>query len=181
MSLLECKALKSPFSSNQGSPLRSHNQGSVPRSQSHVPAAFPSQSPSPISWPGVQSDLIFLLARSVSREALSPKTERGSSWPCHQQPGDSRWKKCPSFPACGPHCRCSNHRQRAQMVGGVSERGGKICRTAHLPFRLNPASWEWNRSLHLAGWVKHAKGRGWTVQLYQRCSQEGGNFGCQGK
>lgn len=25
----------------------------------------------------------FLLARSVSREALSPQTERGSNWPCH--------------------------------------------------------------------------------------------------
>lgn len=107
----------------------------------------------------VQSSLIFLLALSVSREALSPKTERGSNWPCHQQPWDSRWKKCPSFPACSPHSRCFNHCQRHKW-SAESKGGRKICRTAHRFFCLNPVSCEWNTTLHLAGWVKEAKGKG---------------------
>lgn len=127
MSPLECKVLKSLFSSNQGSPLRSYNRGSVPHSQSHVPVAFPSQSPSTISWLWVPANLIFLLARSVSREALSPKTERGSNWPCRRQPRDSRWKKCPSFlklVAPTPAALVTASRTNGLQI---LSRGGKIC------------------------------------------------------
>lgn len=129
MSLLECKVLKSlSFFFIKSRKLFEELQSGLSSPKSEPRARGISQ---PISvyylLAAVLPNLIFLLAWSVSREALSPKTERGSNWPCHQQPQDSRWNKCPSFPklvaptsAALVVASCTNGLQ-------ILSRGGKIC------------------------------------------------------
>lgn len=105
-SQFEFEALRSLFSSAQGSSLLNYIWGAIHQSWSDVPLVFHNQSQFPISRPSCCPEShILVFAPPVSREALSLQTDRGSIWPCHQEPCDSRWKN----PQPSPHFQSSPH------------------------------------------------------------------------
>lgn len=153
MSLLGCKVLKSLFSSNQGSSLRSYNWGSVPQSQSHVSVDFPANLRLLSLGRGAGKPHILIGMVSFKGSFVSPNR----TWFQLAQPPTAtgfQMEKVSKLPeACNPHLSCFSHCQphkwSAESIKGWKDllTGG----TAHLFFCLNPVSCEWE-NIPASGW-----------------------------